>query len=794
MILSIKKRNGESRPYDKYKIQEAIYKAFVSCSKDDRNSAIKIASKVEQRLEEYFLGREPTVEEVQDIVEQELMHADELQVAKAYILYRDMRNRARELGAIQNNDYYALNAQVLIRKNGFFQLEKDKEALNAYLKDIETKTLSFKDIHERLKYLIDNGFYIDFYKNYTKSQIQKAYDLLSQQNFEYQSFMSASKFYRDYALKTNDKNTYLERYQDKILSVALYLAKGDEKLLMDICKAMICQYYQPATPTFLDAGKQKRGQLVSCFLLEVDDSLNSISFNLSTAMYLSKIGGGVALNLSRLRARGETVKGMHNSCKGVVPVLKLLEDGFNYADKMGQRKGAGVAYLNIFHADVEDFLDTKKINADEKSRIQSLSLGLTVPDKFFELAKNNQDYYVFYPHTVYKTFGTYLDEMDMDDMYDKLVAHPDVRKKKLNPREMLNTIAKVQFESGYPYIVYIDTANRQNPLKRLGRIKMSNLCTEIFQNQVCSTINDYNQDDILGNDVCCVLGSLNIANVMKDKQIEFAVNTGMRALTSVVDSLELDNAPTVSIANRDLRSVGLGAMNLHGYLALNQIRYDSEEAKDFVNTFFMAVNYYSIVASMNIAKERDSKFKGFENSEYANGNYFDKYTTQDFLPKTDRVKQLFEGIKIPNQSDWDKLKGSVKRYGLFHAYRLAIAPTQSIAYVQNATPSIQPVVDAIETRTYGNSTTYYPMPYLSPKNILYYNSAYTMDNYKIIDLVSTVQQHIDQGISTVLYVTNMASTRDIAKLYLYAHKKGLKSLYYTRTKNLTIEECLLCSV
>ena len=794
MIVSIKKRNGESKPYDRYKIEEAVYKAFISCGKEDRASAIKIANKVEEYLVENFLGREPTVEEVQDIVEQQLLHLEELQVAKSYILYRDMRNRAREQGAIQNNDYYALNAQVVIKKNDFFQLEKDKEALQAYIQDVESKTLHFEDINERVKYLIDNEFYEDFYKKYTQEQVQKAYDLLKSHQFTFQSFMSASKFYRDYGLKTNDKSTYLERYEDKILCVAMHLANGDPNLLMDFCKVMITQNYQPATPTFLDAGKHKRGQLISCFLLEVDDSLNSISFNLSTAMYLSKIGGGVALNLSRLRARGETVKGMHNSCKGVVPVLKLLEDGFNYADKMGQRKGAGVAYLNIFHADVEDFLDTKKINADEKSRIQSLSLGLNVPDKFFELAKNNADYYVFYPYTVYKTFGKYLDEMDMNEMYDKLVAHPDVRKRKLNPREMLNTIAKVQFESGYPYIIYIDTANRQNPLKNLGKIKMSNLCTEIFQIQNCSTINDYNDPDELGNDVSCTLGSLNIVNVMQDKAIEFAVTTAMRALTAVVDSVALPNAPTIDIANRDYKAVGLGAMNLHGYLALNQIRYDSEEAKDFANVFFATINYYSIKASMTIAKERKKMFKDFDKSEYANGNYFAKYLSYDYHPQTQKVKTLFAGITLPTQKDWQSLKKEVAKNGLYHAYRLAIAPTQSIAYVQNATPSIQPVVDAIETRTYGNSTTYYPMPYLSKSNILYYTSSYNLDQFKIIDLVATIQEHIDQGISTVLFVTNMASTRDIAKLYLYAHKKGLKSLYYTRTKNLTIEECLMCAI
>lgn len=141
-----------------------------------------------------------------------------------------------------------------------------------------------------------------------------------------------------------------------------------------------------------------------------------------------------------------------------------------------QRAGSGAVYLNIFHADVEHFLATKKVNADEKVRIKTLSLGLTCPDKFFDLAAKDQDMYVFYPHTVYKEYGIRLNEMDMTEMYDKLVENPNVRKRRVIARDLLNEIAKTQMESGYPYIMYIDNANKDNQLKDIGKIKMSNLC------------------------------------------------------------------------------------------------------------------------------------------------------------------------------------------------------------------------------------------------------------------------------------------------------------------------------
>lgn len=691
-------------------------------------------------------------------------------------------------------NYLNLNSQVINEKDGFFQLDKDKEALDVYLAEINLKTLKFDNINDKLRYLIDNNFYEDFYTKYSKETIQKAYDILKKQNFQFASFMSASKFYKDYALKTDDKTTYLETYEDRLLSVALHLANANEELLYNLCTVLIKQYYQPATPTFLNSGKKRGGELVSCFLLEVDDSLNSISFNLSTAMYLSKIGGGVALNLSKLRARGESIKEITNVSKGVVPVLKLLEDGFNYADQMGQRKGAGVAYINIFHADIEDFLDTKKINADEKSRIQSLSLGVNVSSKFFELAKNNEDFYVFYPLTVQKAFGVHLDDMDMNEMYDKLIAHPDVRKKKLDSRDLLGKIAKTQFESGYPYLIYVDTANKNHALKDIGRIKMSNLCTEIFQLQSSSEINDYHEMDKIGEDISCVLGSLNIVNVMEDKNIALAVKIATESLSMVSDLSQIKNAPSIELANNNYHSIGLGAMNLHGYLTKNMIAYESEEAKDFASTFFMIVNFHSIKASMEISKQKGIAFKDFDKSEYAKGTYFDKYLTNDYSPKYNNIKTLFDGIPVPSVEDWFNLKADVKKYGMYNAYRLAIAPTQSISYLQNSTPSVLPIVDLIETRTYANSTTYYPMPFLDKSNIFLYKSAYSMDNFKVLDLISCIQEHVDQGISTILYTTNQSSTRDLAKLYIYAHKIGLKSLYYTRTKNLSIEECLSCSI
>ncbi len=697
--------------------------------------------------------------------------------------------------AIKPKSYVELNNEVLTRgENGFYQLEKDHEAIQTYMDEVRQKTVHFKGILDRLHYLVDNNFYYNVFGEYDESAIESLHRSAAAYHFEFKSYMAASKFYRDYAMRTNDKSRYLERYDERVSIASLFLARGDYDRAVRFMRAMMEQRYQPATPTFLNAGKARRGEMVSCFLIEADDSLNSINYVESTSQQLSKIGGGVALNLSKIRARGESIKGVEGVAKGVVPVARKLQLGFSYADQLGQRPGAGAAYLNIFHWDAPEFLDTKKENADEDIRLSTLSIGLIVPGKFFELAEAGKLFCMFAPYTVYKAYGKHLDDMDMDKMYDELVANPAVKKKSADAREFLNLIAQMQMQSGYPYIFYKDNANKNHPLHKLGDIKMSNLCTEIFQMQETSTINDYDAPDQIRRDVSCILGSLNIVNVMESGKVRDSVHNGIEALTQVSDMTHIANAPGVRLANRELHSVGLGAMNLNGYLAKNQIAYESAEARDFARTFFSMINFYSIEKSMLIARERGTTFKGFEQTDYADGSYFAKYEREYFGPKTEKGLELFHGVHIPTTEEWTELKKKVQKYGLFNAYRLAVAPTQSISYVQNATSSVMPVVNVIERRKYGNSETIYPMPFLSPQTMWYYKSAYQTNQFRVIDMIAEIQQHIDQGISTILYVDSMTSTRQLARFYVYAHKKGLKSLYYTRTQLLSPEECTACSV
>ena len=692
--------------------------------------------------------------------------------------------------------YIYLNNEVMVKDaEGKLQLEKDKEAVYSYFVDYVNKnTVFFHNLKEKMDYLIKKDYYIDFYTMYNLEQIQEVFDLVYSKKFRFQSYMAASKFYQSYALMDDSGEKFLERYEDRIAIVSLYLGQGNIEKAKSYALMLINQEYQPATPTFLNAGKKRSGELVSCYLDEIGDNLSGIGYALDEAMKLSSIGGGVAFNLSKLRARGEAIKGVEGRASGVLPIIKILEDIFSYANQLGQRPGAGAVYLNVFHPDILEFLDTKKINVDEKIRIKSLSIGVIMPDKFMELASEDLPCYTFYPHTVFREYGLYLDELDMNEWYDKLVANPNIKKKKINAREFLVKISQTQKESGYPYIFFKDNANREHALKEIGQVKFTNLCTEIMQVTEVSDINHYYEEDTIRRGISCNLGSVNIVPVMENKRIREVVRDAVDSLTTVSDITNIDIVPSIKKANEELHSIGLGAMNLHGFLAKNLIQYESREALDFCNVFFMMMNYYSLVRSMEIAKERNETFKGFEKSEYANGKYFDKYIEKNFEPVTDKVKSLFEGIYIPTKEDWENLKVKVMENGVYNAYRMAIAPNQSTSYIMNSTASIMPIVDKVEVREYGDSTTFYPMPYLNYDNFFFYKSAYDMDQKNILKLVSVIQRHVDQGISTILYTKSTDTTRDLSKLYILAHKLGLKSLYYTRTRKSTIEECISCSV
>ncbi|WP_339016826.1 class 1b ribonucleoside-diphosphate reductase subunit alpha [Corynebacterium hesseae] len=701
--------------------------------------------------------------------------------------------------------YLELNAQLnLFGENGEIQTDKDKEAAREFFVGpggVNERTRFFHSLEEKINFMTDNGYWdAQTLRYFTFGSIKRVFQRAYSYKFRFPTFVGAYKFYTSYACKTYDSTPedphYLERFEDRVAMVALHLASTEDEAV-EFVDLMMTGRYQPATPTFLNAGRGDSGEMVSCFLLRLEDNMESIGYGITSSLQLSKRGGGVALLLSNLREDGAPIKNVEGAASGVVPVMKILEDSFSYANQLGARQGAGAVYLNVHHPDIMEFLDTKRENADEKVRIKTLSLGVVVPDITFELARENKDMYLFSPYDVERIEGKPFADLSVTEHYHAWVENPEIRKKKINARDLFQTIAEIQFESGYPYILFEDQANQDNPVH--GRINMSNLCSEILQSNAATDFAEFGMNRA-GLDISCNLGSLNIANVMKaPEELEQTVSAAVRMLTGVVENTSIREVPSIAKANQYMRSIGLGQMNLHGFLAQNFIEYGSEDALEFVDAYFSAVRYYALKESNKLAKIGGA-FHDFVFSEYADGTALEQYVFNDYRPVSDKVKALFGDAELPSPDDWAELSEDIEKYGLYHSYLLAVPPTGSISYVNGATPSIHPVTAPIEIRKEGKmGRVYYPAPGLSKDTLPYYKDAYETGYEALIDTYSIATRHIDQGLSCTLFFTDEATTRDLNRAYIYAWNSGLKTLYYARIRQQAlegtgVEECVSCTL
>lgn len=563
---------------------------------------------------------------------------------------------------------------------------------------------------------------------------------------------------------------------------------------------MLSGRFQPATPTFLNAGKQQRGELISCFLLRIEDNMESIGRAVNSALQLSKRGGGVAFLLSNLREAGAPIKRIENQSSGVVPVMKMLEDAFSYANQLGARQGAGAVWLHAHHPDILRFLDTRRENADEKIRIKTLSLGVVIPDITFQLAKEDAQMALFSPYDVERLYGKPFADCAIGDLYPQLVADERVRKRWIRARDLFQRLAEIQFESGYPYIMFEDTVNRANPVA--GRITMSNLCSEILQVSTPSTYDENLSYAHIGEDISCNLGSLNIAHTMDSPDFARTIATAVRALTAVSDMSDIQSVPSVAAGNAASHAIGLGQMNLHGYLAREGIAYGSPGGAGLHQYLFLHRDL-ACPAHLDAAGPRARpalrwlrtvtlRQRGVLRQISAGGVAAENRTGA----RTVRPRRY----PLPDRESWRQLRDDVMRYGIYNRYLQAVPPTGSISYINHATSSIHPIVSKIEIRKEGKTgRVYYPAPFMNNDNLALYQDAYEIGPQKIIDTYAEATRHVDQGLSLTLFFPDTATTRDINKAQIYAWKKGIKTLYYIRLRQLAlegteIEGCVSCAL
>ena len=692
--------------------------------------------------------------------------------------------------------YTDLNAQLNMPVDGAINIRADKDAARAYhLEVVNPHTRFFHSLEEKTRYMLENELWArDTVEMYDFEKFKALFKRAYAYKYRFETLMGALKFYESYSLKEITKDefgayttTYLERFEDRVVMTAIHLSQGDYQQAQDLIDIIIDGRFQPATPTFLNAGRAKGGEMVSCFLLRMEDNLESIARTYASSMQLSKRGGGVGILLTNMREQGAPLKGIPGVGRGVVPIMKNLEDQFSHIDQLGQRQGAGAVYLNAHHPDIMTFLDTKRENADEKIRIKTLSLGVVIPDITFHLAKSNKDMYLFSPYDVEQVEGKPFSDVSVTENYDRWVEDDRISKTKIKARDFFRTLSELQFESGYPYVLFEDTANRHHPMKHIGKINLSNLCSEIAQVNSPSSMEDDLTYTEIGADISCNLGSLNVKKMLDLTRDEFVdtVQVAVRALTAVSVLTDIDAVPTVKKGNNLSRAIGLGQMNLHGALAHHGLRYGSEEALKLWDNYMALVTWAAMCESAELAREI-GETPYFDGSEYATGEWWER-VPKAHLERAESL-EILPGLEAPDADDWNDLHLKVSQYGMANAYLQTVPPTGSISYINNSTSSIHPIVNKVEIRKEGRlGRVYYPAPHMRSDNLHLYEDAYEIGPERIIDTYAVSQQWIDQSQSLTLFMKDTATTRDLDRARIYAWRKGVKSIYYIRLRQMALD-------
>lgn len=837
--MEIIKRDGRKESFDSIKISNAIRKALISVGEKDADSlSINLTRIVEERLTD---KSEWNVELIQDTVEETLMAQGQFAAAKSFILFRQRRTILRGereqlalsfsyegfskvLDDIQKDyDDPKYSLRILsdkfssFLKEGMSALEKENALTKASVElttadaprwdFIAGRFLSFffeRRINESMKrrnifsfsdklnYLVSEGLYLkDITDNYTKEEIEEAYTYIDGERNKLFTYSGLDLLLKRYVIRSH-KHEVLETPQEMYLGIALHLAmpetKDRMKRVREFYDMLSRMEVTMATPTLSNARKPIH-QLSSCFIDTVPDSLDGIYRSIDNFAKVSKFGGGMGLYFGKVRANGSAIRGFEGAAGGIIRWIRLVNDTAVAVDQLGVRAGAVAVYLDIWHKDILEFLSLRTNNGDERMKAHDVFPAICYPDYFWKLCSEdlNQMWYMMCPYEVYKTKGYHLEDYWGDEWTEKYlecVNDNRIQKRSIVLKDLVRLIIKSEVETGTPFAFNRDTVNRMNPNKHKGIIYCSNLCTEIAQNMSEIEAEEsriVNEDgDIVvvnktkpGDFVVCNLASLSLGNIdLEDKEhLSSLVHSVVRALDNVI-TLNFYPVPYAKITNDKYRSIGLGVSGYHHALAKRKIKWESEDHLSFMDKVFEEINYAAIDASSELAVEK-GVYSYFEGSEWESGLYFDRrgYESQE----------------------WKTLREKVRKNGMRNAYLLAVAPTSSTSIICGTTAGVDPVMNRFFYEEKKGAMLPRVAPSLSMETWWFYKSAHTIDQTWSVRACGIRQRHIDQAQSVNLYITNDFTMRQVLNLYLLAHKCGVKTIYYVRSKSLEVEECESCS-
>lgn len=647
----------------------------------------------------------------------------------------------------------------------------------------------YENFAEHVKSLVEKGLYTPVLtEKYTVEDLREIGSFIKPERDKLFTYIGLKTFMDRYVAVDFDKKA-VELPQERWLIIAMTLMQDEtDKRLEKVAEsywAMSNLYMTVATPTLSNAGKP-HGQLSSCFIDTVDDSLQGIYDSNTDIANLSKYGGGIGVYMGKVRSRGAAIRGFKGASSGVLPWIKQLNNTAVSVDQLGQRQGAIAVYLDVFHKDIFTFLDLKLNNGDERMRAHDIFTGVCLPDLYMEAVEARSDWHMFDPHEVRQVMGFSLEDAydekrgsgSFREKYDACVNNPELTRETVPAIDLMKRILRSQLETGVPFMFYRDEVNRANANKHEGMIYSSNLCTEITQNMSATQFESVAlEDDVVvtrskpGDFVVCNLSSVNLGKAVPADVLERLIKIQVRMLDNVID---LNKIPVVQAqrTNSRYRGIGLGTFGWHHLLALKNIQWESDEAVDFADKLYEKIAYLTISASMELAKEKGS-YPLFEGSDWQSGDYFD--------------------LKGYASNEWNELRKDVATNGMRNGYLMAVAPNSSTSVIAGSTASIDPVFKPF----FHEEKKDFKLPVVAPDlnhntYDIYRRSAYIVDQRWSIKQNAARQRHIDQGISFNIYVPNTIRASVLLDLHVQAWKSGMKTTYYTRSSATDIEECEWC--
>lgn len=841
--MNIYKRNGELEKYNGKKIKTAVESSFSSVNEKITDQELsEIEKEIRQILEENEEHR--SVENIQNLVELALIKRTHHSALRSFILYRESRAKKRHIRDLITNEIKSFSISSILKKiekkysnnDDKYTLKILYEKYKTFLKENSNdeeklqmlinaacestsqespdweyvaasflmkkfllrleKTLESKDItsfYDKLVFMINEGLYGDYIiKNYSREDIDYFESFLNYDRDELLTYSSLRLIISRYVIKTKDNNP-IETPQEMFMGIAMHLGMQENEntrrdFVINLYDILSLLKVTVATPTMSNARKPYH-QLSSCFVDTVPDSLDGIYRSITNFAKVSKMGGGMGLYFGKVRATGSDIRGFKGAAGGVLRWIKLVNDTAVAVDQLGVRQGAVAVYLDAWHKDLPEFLQIKTTNGDDRMKAHDIFPGICFPDLFWRLVRDDRDsnWYFMCPHEIKNIMGFNLEDFygeEWEQKYYQCINEQKLSKRIMPIREVLRLFIKSIVETGAPFVFNRDIVNKYNTNPQTGMIYCSNLCTEIAQSM--SEIKDYkiktedkNGDTVIieetraGNFVVCNLASLVLGNidVNNDKEIEYVVSTIVRALDNVID-LNYYPLPYAKITNHQFRSIGLGVSGYHHMLAKEGIKWESEEHINFVDKLFEKINYFAIKTSSQLAKEK-GKYKKYYGSDWQTGKYFEK--------------------RNYNSEKWQQLKNEVMKEGIRNAYLLAVAPTSSTSIIAGTTAGIDPIMNRYFLEEKKGSIIPRVAPSLSLKTYWLYKNAHLIDQKYSIKACAIRQKHIDQAQSMNLYITNDYKMSQVANLYIYAWELGVKTIYYSRSKSLEVEECEACS-